>query len=201
MGLGGPNLVKGATGQVIDSESLGGARMHTTVSGVAHYLAKDDADCLDRIRQRFRQLPAAAATRGAGTPPARDAAELRGVLPADHRLPYEMEDVLLRIFDAADYIEFQPEYAPEMLCANARLEGRPVASDRQPPRFSERSGRAAHRRHHLYGVGAEGGVLRGDRRTSRHSAGLSAGCLGLHGRTRCRSARASSARAPRWWKR
>ncbi len=61
MGLGGPNLVKGATGQVIDSEPLGGARMHTAVSGVAHYLAKDDADCLERIRQRFRQLPAAAA--------------------------------------------------------------------------------------------------------------------------------------------
>ena len=58
MGLGGPNLVKGATGQVVDSESIGGARMHTTVSGVAHYMAKDDAECLARIRQRFRDLPA-----------------------------------------------------------------------------------------------------------------------------------------------
>src|ERR1700677_4541901 len=57
MGLGGPNLVKGATGQVIDSEPLGGAQMHTAVSGVAHYMAKDDADCLARIRQRVRQLP------------------------------------------------------------------------------------------------------------------------------------------------
>src|SRR5271154_1733651 len=57
MGLGGPNLVKGATGQVIDSEPLGGAQMHTAVSGVAHYMAKDDADCLARIRQRIRQLP------------------------------------------------------------------------------------------------------------------------------------------------
>ena len=58
MGLGGPNLVKGATGQVVDSESIGGARLHTTVSGVAHYMAKDDAECLARIRQRFRELPA-----------------------------------------------------------------------------------------------------------------------------------------------
>src|ERR1039458_10296164 len=57
MGLGGPNLVKGATGQVIESEPLGGASMHTTVSGVAHYMATDDADCLLRIRERFRQLP------------------------------------------------------------------------------------------------------------------------------------------------
>src|SRR5436305_2017052 len=56
MGLGGPNLVKGATGQVIDQESLGGARLHTAVSGVAHYMAQTDADCLKQIRQRFRQM-------------------------------------------------------------------------------------------------------------------------------------------------
>src|ERR1700758_5012751 len=58
MGLGGPNLVKGATGQATDQETLGGARMHTQSSGVAHYMAKDDADCLQLIRQRFRELPA-----------------------------------------------------------------------------------------------------------------------------------------------
>jgi 3-methylcrotonyl-CoA carboxylase beta subunit len=128
MGLGGPNLVKGATGQVIESEPLGGAQMHTAVSGVAHYMAKDDADCLARIRQRFRQFPEPPpAPGGPDNPPARDASDLYGVLPADHRLPYEIEDVIFRIFDAADYVEFQPEYAPEMLCANARLCGRPVA--------------------------------------------------------------------------
>src|SRR5690349_21094072 len=59
MGLGGPNLVKGATGQTIETEPLGGAHLHTAVSGVAHYVAKDDAACLDLIRQRFRQLPPA----------------------------------------------------------------------------------------------------------------------------------------------
>src|SRR5690349_13357473 len=57
MGLGGPNLVKGATGQSIDQESLGGAHLHTAVSGVAHYVAKNDEDCLDMIRVRFRQMP------------------------------------------------------------------------------------------------------------------------------------------------
>src|SRR5579859_8002658 len=57
MGLGGPNLVKGATGQVVDSESIGGASMHTTVSGVAHYMAKNDEDALSMIRRRFRDLP------------------------------------------------------------------------------------------------------------------------------------------------
>src|SRR5271156_2594692 len=60
MGLGGPNLVKGAVGQVVDAESLGGATMHTSISGVAHYVAKNDEDCLDMIRVRFRQFPLSA---------------------------------------------------------------------------------------------------------------------------------------------
>jgi acetyl-CoA carboxylase carboxyltransferase component len=127
MGLGGPNLVKGATGQEIDSEPLGGAHLHTAISGVAHYMAKDDADCLQRIRQRMRQLPAPPRSDWQGDEPSRNPAELYGVLPADHRLPYEIEDIILRIFDGRDYVEFQPEYAPEMLCADACLCGRPVA--------------------------------------------------------------------------
>ncbi len=126
MGLGGPNLVKGATGQVIDAESLGGARLHTASSGVAHYMAADDADCLARIRQRFRALPAAPEA-SQGSEPARDLSDIYGVLPDDHRLPYEVEEILFRIFDSGDYAEFQPEYAPELLCANARLAGRPVS--------------------------------------------------------------------------
>ena len=127
MGLGGPNLVKGATGQSIDAESLGGAHLHTAASGVAHYMARNDADCLARIRQRFRQLPAPAAGAPSAEPPARDPAELYGIMPGDHRLPYDVEEVVFRIFDGGDYCEFQPEYAPEMLCANLRLCGRPVA--------------------------------------------------------------------------
>ena len=122
MGLGGPNLVKGATGQSIEAEPLGGAHLHTAVSGVAHYMAKDDADCLERIRQRFRQLPAPrAAAACVVREPARDSADLYGMLPADHRLPYEIEEIIARIFDGGDYSEFQPGYAPEMLCANAVL--------------------------------------------------------------------------------
>jgi acetyl-CoA carboxylase carboxyltransferase component len=128
MGLGGPNLVKGATGQVIDQESLGGARMHTARSGVAHYMAKDDEHCLEMIRSQFARMPAPPATTSTHSP-AQPTDELYGVLPADHRLPYEIRDVLDRIFDgpASSFLEFQPEYAPEMLCAHARLQGRPVA--------------------------------------------------------------------------
>src|ERR1700689_3066333 len=126
MGLGGPNLVKGATGQVVDSESLGGASLHTKMSGVAHYSAKDDQDCLEMIRARFRQLPAPPPA-PTFTEPAQHVEGLYGVLPPDHRLPYAIEDVLSRIFDRDDFLEFQAEFAPQMLCATARLHGHPVA--------------------------------------------------------------------------
>lgn len=126
MGLGGPNLVKGATGQINTAEDLGGARMHTSESGVAHYRAVDDADCLRQIRERFDSFPppaAAAADSGA----ARPGAEIYDVLPDDHRLPYSMEALLGCLLDAEGFCEFQPDYAAEMLCAEARLGGRPVA--------------------------------------------------------------------------
>jgi len=126
MGLGGPNLVKGATGQVIDSESLGGAKLHTESSGVAHFMAKDDTACLEILREHFRRLPEPLPP-VKGAQPARPTDELYGTLPTDHRLPYEIEEVIFRIFDGDDYLEFQPAHAPEMLCANAKLNGRPVA--------------------------------------------------------------------------
>jgi acetyl-CoA carboxylase carboxyltransferase component len=126
MGLGGPNLVKGATGQSIDQESLGGAHLHNATSGVAHYVAKTDEHCLDMIRVRFRQFPMTAPA-PPSTEPAHSAADLYATLPADHRLPYQIEDVLTRLFDRDDFVEFQAEFAPEMLCANARLSGHPIA--------------------------------------------------------------------------
>ena len=126
MGLGGPNLVKGAVGQVVDAESLGGAHMHTTTSGVAHYTAKDDATCLEMIRERFRAMPAPPEALD-GSPPAKPAEGLYDLMPADHRLPYNIEEAIERIFDRDDYLEFQPQHAPELLCADAKLFGRPVA--------------------------------------------------------------------------
>ena len=122
MGLGGPNLVKGAVGQVIDAESLGGAGMHTRVSGVAHFMAKDDAACLELIREKFRGMPEPP-PRPHAQAPAKSAEGLYEVLPSDHRSPYSIEEVIERIFDAGEYREFQPEHAPEMLCAETRLSG------------------------------------------------------------------------------
>jgi len=126
MGLGGPNLVKGAVGQVVDAESLGGARMHTASSGVAHFIAKDDSACLEMIRQKFRAMPPAPPPLKGSQPP-KPAEGLYDLMPSDHRLPYNVEEAIERIFDGDDYLEFQPEHAPEMLCAEAKLSGRTVA--------------------------------------------------------------------------
>ena len=126
MGLGGPNLVKGAVGQVTDGETLGGARMHTSVSGVAHFCAADDAACLAMIRHQFRQMDEPGPS-PSGVAPLLSAEGLYNVLPADHRLPYRMEDILERIVDSGELLEFQPDYAAEMLCATARLNGRHIA--------------------------------------------------------------------------
>src|SRR5689334_12011975 len=104
MGLGGPNLVKGAVGQVIDAEALGGAAMHTQISGVAHYMAKDDPDCLKQIRTYLRTLPGAP-PRPKATQPARRIEELYELIPQDHRAPYDMEAVLACLLDSGDQLE------------------------------------------------------------------------------------------------
>ncbi|MBM3794502.1 MAG: hypothetical protein FJW31_10610 [Acidobacteria bacterium] len=125
MGLGGANLVKGATGQTVDPEALGGARMHMQVSGVAHRLAKDDAECLSLIRQQFRQM-AAPTAQPHGMPATRPIDVLYESLPDDHRLSYDMQRIVECLVDTDDFLEFQPEHAPEILCTTARLHGRAI---------------------------------------------------------------------------
>lgn len=130
MGLGGPNLVKGATGQTVDAETLGGARTHTEVSAVAHYLAANDADCLSRIREYVARLPRPEGLRHAVADPVAPKAtpeSLYDILPHDHRMSYDMRHLLAAILDAGVLDEFQPELAREMLCGHGRIEGRPVA--------------------------------------------------------------------------
>ena len=120
MGLGGANLVKGATGQVIDQESLGGARMHNEISGVAHYLAKDDADCLRMIRARFAHMQQPVKNVAPATSPSLPEHGIYEALPADHRQPYDMMDVLKRILDAGDFEEFQTVAWSGRCCALRR---------------------------------------------------------------------------------
>ncbi len=127
MGLGGPNLVRGATGQSVGAEELGGARVHTQISAVAHYMAPDDEACIERLRQLVGELPAGAPpVERMATPPRRLAYELYDLLPEDHRQPYEIHDVLECILDGEGLDEFQPEHAAEMICGTAFVEGVPV---------------------------------------------------------------------------
>jgi 3-methylcrotonyl-CoA carboxylase beta subunit len=123
MGLGGPNLVKGATGQSVDAESLGGAVMHTSVSGVAHYTAEDDTDCLNRLRRLIDRLPGSA-DRSPAVPPMGDA--LYELLPTDHRMSYDMTALVRAVADDGVLDEFQEQLAREMMCADIKIAGMPV---------------------------------------------------------------------------
>lgn len=125
MGLGGPNLVKGATGQSVESEELGGAEVHTAVSGVAHYSTADDRACIDRIRQLIQELSYEPPTRAPDpdVEGGRPISHLAEILPSDHRQPYDMHELLRTILDNGEFDEFQADYAPEMICATGRIHG------------------------------------------------------------------------------
>jgi len=127
MGLGGPNLVKGATGQSVDAEELGGARVHTEISGVAHYMSSDDEACLARIRRLVSELPCREPLEARTPTPPRLAAEaLYDLLPNDHRQPYDTHEFLAAILDGEELDEFQPEHAREMICGTGFLDGIPL---------------------------------------------------------------------------
>lgn len=126
MGLGGANLVKGATGQSIDNETLGGARAHNEISGVAHYRVPNDEACIAKIREFVSELP----VRPAGVVPilpalesARRAEELYDILPADHKQPYNARHMLECLLDDGHLDEFQADYAKEMITGHARVRG------------------------------------------------------------------------------
>jgi len=122
MGLGGPNLVKGATGQTIDSETLGGASTHTETSGVAHYSVDDDPSCLTKIRELVSMLPPQR-TVTSGNAPEADAEHLYDVLPSDHRMSYDMHEVIRTLVDDGKIDEFQPKLAKEMICGDVHIRG------------------------------------------------------------------------------
>jgi acetyl-CoA carboxylase carboxyltransferase component len=127
MGLGGANLVKGATGQTIDNETLGGAMTHNAISGVAHYRTPDDKSCLEKIRELVSELPAKEPTRVSITecasPRVSKGDTLYDILPDDHRAPYDMKKVLSTFLDEDKLDEFQADFAKEMICGTARIGG------------------------------------------------------------------------------
>jgi 3-methylcrotonyl-CoA carboxylase beta subunit len=146
--LGGPPLVKAATGEIISAEELGGGELHARTSGVVDHLAADDEHALGILRRVVATLaprPPAPWERAPAEPPAVDPQTLYGAVPADTRTPYDPREVIARIVDGSRLHEFKAEYGTTLVCGFARIHGHPVGVvANHGILFSESALKAAH---------------------------------------------------------
>lgn len=127
--LGGPPLVKAATGEIVTAEDLGGADVHTRISGVADHLAEDDAHALALVREIARNLHLERPQqwdRIQPAPPKHDPREIYGIIPADSRTGYDVREIIVRLVDASEFHEFKSRYGATLVCGFARIEGHPI---------------------------------------------------------------------------
>jgi geranyl-CoA carboxylase beta subunit len=128
--LAGPPLLRAATGERATDEELGGAEMHSTVSGVSDYMAEDDADGIRICREVMARLHwndrLPPQEKRSFRPPRYDADELCGVVPVDYRKPYDVREVIARIVDGSEFLEFKPLYGVHTVCGQAEIEGWPL---------------------------------------------------------------------------
>lgn len=128
--LAGPPLLKAATGEVASDEELGGAEMHTGIAGTAEYLAEDDAHAISIARGVLDQIPwdehLAPAPSRPFEAPRYDPEELCGVVPVDYQRPYDVREVIARIVDGSEFLDFKADYGPHTVCGHARLEGHAI---------------------------------------------------------------------------
>ena len=127
--LGGPPLVKAATGEVVDAESLGGGSVHSRISGVTDHLADDDAHALAIAREiaaNCNRDPATGIRRAAPRDPAYPAEDLYGIVSCEYRFPYDVREVIARIVDGSEFQEFKKLYGSTLVCGYARIDGYPV---------------------------------------------------------------------------
>ncbi|MES2947185.1 MAG: carboxyl transferase domain-containing protein [Pseudomonadota bacterium] len=122
--LAGPPLVKAAIGEDCTEEELGGAETHAQVTGLGEYLCEDDAHAIAMAREvmdklRWDVVPSL----GTYAEPLFDEQELMGIVPADEREPYDVREVIARLVDGSDFLEFKAEYAAEIMCGHARVQG------------------------------------------------------------------------------
>ncbi len=135
----GPNVIKAVTNEEVTFEDLGGARTHNTKSGVAHFMAKNDQDCIVQIRRLLQYLP----QNNLEDPPVidtgddvnRNDAALNSIIPDNPMEPYDMIEVIKRIVDNGDFLEVQPLYAQNIVVGFARLGGRTVGIVGNQPKF------------------------------------------------------------------
>ncbi len=124
--LGGPPLVKAATGEEVTAEELGGGDVHTRISGVADHLANDDAHALKIVRDIVENLGPVTTARvpcSEPEPPASDPEELPGVVSHDPRTPFDIKEVIARVVDGSRFHEFKPRYGTTLVCGFARIHG------------------------------------------------------------------------------
>ena len=135
----GPDVIKTVTHEDVSKEELGGAVTHNTKSGVAHFLAHDDSECLRMIRALMSFLPQNNrddAPREASSDPAdRQDRELDTIVPANANLPYDIKDVIHRIVDSGDFFEVHEHWAKNIVIGFARMDGRPVGIVANQPAF------------------------------------------------------------------
>jgi len=127
--LGGPPLVKAATGEVVTAEDLGGGDVHTRLSGVADHLAQNDLHALALARQAVKNLNARKADpvpTEIAKPPRFEASELYGVIPTDTRKPFDVREIIARIVDDSEFDEFKARFGTTLVTGFARIEGMPV---------------------------------------------------------------------------
>lgn len=146
--LGGPSIVKVAINEDIDGETLGGAEMHSKVSGVSDYLAKDEPEALARLRAIVGKLNWPRGCHVDTRPtkaPAYRAEELSGVVSADPKIPYDVREIIARVVDGSDFHEFKPLYGDTLVCGTAYIHGYPIGIlGNNGALFSESSLKGAH---------------------------------------------------------
>ena len=125
--LAGPPLVKAATGEIVTAEDLGGADVHTRISGVADHLADNDTHAIELLRRIVSHLNRSGSVRlASGTAPAYDPEEIYGVLPESTRTPFDIREIIARIVDGSELDEFKARYGATLVCGFAQIAGRSV---------------------------------------------------------------------------